>query len=821
MKNTILKKYKNTCHLSAKKIIITAGILLWLEWCWGWWGWGETPWNNISNNIQNPPVSTPNWDLMIKWKVWVWNVSQARVIGKLLSWETLFITSTNEKWEYEVNKKELQEKISLFWWNEETKIQIETEWWIDTSPNNDGIYNNITKIINGKVKWLLSLKDIDQSIITPISTAVIEILLWNQNENLDYFKDENGKLDTNKINKTIDNILQNLPIWDINNDWYINQNDLYKYDMIKNESILETDMRNNGYIESSIYSGNQNLANEYIENLKNQINLIQVGENINPNITTIFFQANYPYANIEYSLDWVNYTTYFDKIEVVNGQQNPPNIYFRGVYKNGNTNQVYYQEIIYWSFDNQTTTSTTLQPITTTSTTSTTLQPIVIINPPTTTTLQPTTTTSTTTTTLNNTPIEEETNEIEEKQNEPIINIIEDTPIYNPIQLPAVENIENVKNEIINLQNNLSTLEQQKASQEIALQEKTKQITQIEQNIETTYNSFWTTAKKMVDGNITQQEKTAYLDMNYSVQNTYAIASNTTKKYLSWNSNTIMTWVNSGLSSLQDKKTALQKALDTLKVKLTASEKEYTAKYNEYVKLKAEYDEDQRLYKESVNNYDIYKDKYNTLLAEFKSLWTVSNINLDVYSIIKWWSLDTAITRTQARQNEYILPKWSSYSLDTTSTSKRNGIKYTFPEISLLWEIVYVEVVYGINGWTLNFPAEMYIVKKSTNNTSTKITIKNNTHKDDMRDYLEKAINCEILIKKLEILKTNYEEAKSYEGLALFYGIVKAADKDMYKEEYDKYLTAKSEYDKLSVLYDAKIKELQDIETQILNSINF
>jgi hypothetical protein len=45
----------------------------------------------------------------------------------------------------------------------------------------------------------------------------------------------------------------------------------------------------------------------------------------------------------------------------------------------------------------------------------------------------------------------------------------------------------------------------------------------------------------MVDGNITQQEKTAYLDMNYSVQNTYAIASNTTKKYLSWNSNTIMT----------------------------------------------------------------------------------------------------------------------------------------------------------------------------------------------------------------------------------------------------------------------------------------
>ena len=47
--------------------------------------------------------------------------------------------------------------------------------------------------------------------------------------------------------------------------------------------------------------------------------------------------------------------------------------------------------------------------------------------------------------------------------------------------------------------------------------------------------------KKMVDGNITQQEKTAYLDMNYSVQNTYAIASNTTKKYLSWNSNTIMT----------------------------------------------------------------------------------------------------------------------------------------------------------------------------------------------------------------------------------------------------------------------------------------
>jgi hypothetical protein len=115
----------------------------------------------------------------------------------------------------------------------------------------------------------------------------------------------------------------------------------------------------------------------------------------------------------------------------------------------------------------------------------------------------------------------------------------------------------------------------------------------------------------------------------------------------------------------------------------------------------------------------------------------------------------------------------------------------------------------------------MYIVKKSTNNTSTKITIKNNTHKDDMRDYLEKAINCEILIKKLEILKTNYEEAKSYEGLALFYGIVKAADKDMYKEEYDKYLTAKSEYDKLSVLYDAKIKELQDIETQILNSINF
>jgi hypothetical protein len=56
--------------------------------------------------------------------------------------------------------------------------------------------------------------------------------------------------------------------------------------------------------------------------------------------------------------------------------------------------------------------------------------------------------------------------------------------------LPAVENIENVKNEIINLQNNLSTLEQQKASQEIALQEKTKQITQIEQNIETTYNSF-------------------------------------------------------------------------------------------------------------------------------------------------------------------------------------------------------------------------------------------------------------------------------------------------------------------------------------------
>jgi len=100
---------------------------------------------------------------------------------------------------------------------------------------------------------------------------------------------------------------------------------------------------------------------------------------------------------------------------------------------------------------------------------------------------------------------------------------------------------------------------------------------------------------------------------------------------------------------------------------------------------------------------------------------------------------------------------------------------------------------------------------------SWKITIKNDAHENDWRNYLEKMLIIDIIENKLNKLKENYNKKEELYAETLFYWLIWLVSQDYYKEEYELYLKAKDKYEKEKSAYDQKIIVLKNFDTQINN----
>ncbi len=651
------------------------------------------------------------------------------------------------------------------------------------------------------------MQEIDTSFTTPVSTLVAELLLsWEQSWGTPYgsYKDINRKIDSKKIQEDIVQIIKNINIWDINNDGLIDGKDLHAFRMVNNTSPLIQEMKNNGFITRNIHTKNNTNTDSYIEKKKVEINLINPTQTSESYATKINMRSNYPYLRMEYSFDGINYWPYLTDITVV-PEQNIKTVSYRGVYANGAYSKVENLEIkfspIQWggttgqvpwtenlSNNNWTWSSTTIPN------------------------------NGSTTGSSSNTP---ESWDLWDPKNNQIIVIQDDLKSYAPIAInwAIQKEISDLSTQIWVLNSDIAQLITTKSSKETDITQKTQQLSQTEQALQTRYNNLDSTSKKMVDGSLTQSDKITYLN------NTYGTSSGTI--YTSFIAPRIMQlasfiWgndlninVDTWLAALITKRNDLTTELQTLQNNLNNKKTLYDNKYAEYLRLVAEYNADQQNYRNSLAQYNIYKNNYTTWLNEFKNLWTIAWMGLDIYSIINQWSVDIAMQRVTERRTNFSLPNPNKYNPDKTTQSNRNGVVYSYPEVNLLWGRFQVKIVYWMNGWSLNFPAEIYTENLSTWINNWKITIKNNTHGSDIRVVLENIGICDVTSSRLRALKADYDKREYYFVETLVYGLLKSVWSDMYKSEYDAYSKAKNDYDILSVTNENKKSELATIEWKI------
>jgi len=234
--------------------IFTIATLLWLSWCWGWDWWNTTNSNNSIND----------WVTNIKVQAWitVW----ANVEIKTLDWEYLWTYISGENWEILINQNEIIKKLNELWLSETTKLELVSTWWIDIDPDDDwNTSNDIDKEIYGQMTSIWNILELDNTYINPLTTLTSELLKkdWINYENIRWISWE---IDINKVNRKIEQILRWINVKDINLDWKVSYSDISQYDMISNQSALETNIVNNWYLEY-IHSWNINIKENYVNNL--------------------------------------------------------------------------------------------------------------------------------------------------------------------------------------------------------------------------------------------------------------------------------------------------------------------------------------------------------------------------------------------------------------------------------------------------------------------------------------------------------------------------------------------------------------------------
>ncbi len=241
-----LNKSKNKFRLG----IFTISTLLWLSWC------GNTSWDNWYTN----------WKEVIKVNIQAWIVVWADVEIKTLSWMCIWNYVTNNNWEIFIDKQLIDSKLNELWLSNDEPLEFISSWGIDIDPDDDwNPYNDIDQNLTWKMSALSSLSEISNWYINPLSSLVNDILK-EKTANYSNILNASWEVNTFEFNIHIDEILTWVWAIDKNNDWNTDLNDVIHYNMVDDNSPLETSIINNWYLDY-LHDWNTDFENQFVTNL--------------------------------------------------------------------------------------------------------------------------------------------------------------------------------------------------------------------------------------------------------------------------------------------------------------------------------------------------------------------------------------------------------------------------------------------------------------------------------------------------------------------------------------------------------------------------
>jgi len=256
------------------KIIFILTVSYLLTACGG--GGGST--NDGSTNGTTPQTQTE-----VNGKVELGPISGGNVIIKSLDGYELASYTTDTNGNYTINIKELKEAIRTY--NSSMKfVRIISYGGIDTDVDDDGTHKQ--KLVQGSISGIVPIDRLFRTKghhINLISTAIDKLLA----DSLNISEEEILK------------IARELKISDVDKDGNITIDDILDYQMSKNESIAEDELRS--YLLPTIHDNNLTEQNNVIANIQYEHSTIVPKIEINSNVATVSF-SNTPNNYIQYAI---------------------------------------------------------------------------------------------------------------------------------------------------------------------------------------------------------------------------------------------------------------------------------------------------------------------------------------------------------------------------------------------------------------------------------------------------------------------------------------------------------------------------------------
>jgi hypothetical protein len=239
------------------KLLIVAGFSCFLTACGG---------GSDSDTTPPPDVVTPPTISSTLGQVELGPVKNATISIQDLEGNTLVVSTTNDQGEFKIDIEELKKAVSSST-NTIEIVKIVSVGGIDTDPDDDGLFViNEEKSVQGTVSGFVPLKTIYEKNgykINLISTFISDLL-------------------KNSESVTLDQILyiaNTIGVQDIDNDGQITIEDIIFYDMSQNETLIESELREQ-YL-NYIHSGNDSEKQAYLvdKEFTDSLTKLEVTEN--------------------------------------------------------------------------------------------------------------------------------------------------------------------------------------------------------------------------------------------------------------------------------------------------------------------------------------------------------------------------------------------------------------------------------------------------------------------------------------------------------------------------------------------------------------
>lgn len=765
-----------------------------------------------NKNIYSLPVYNKNTQL---WLSTEWEIANAHFEIYDNTWRFAYFWVTDSEWRLIIDKELLISNLGFLWYevknfdNYNQVFTIKVKRWNIQDKNMDFCTDNypITTRWNYSITW--TIKQLNNSTVSRISTLVENIINWPDNSNLKYYVENNWlnpkinddiNLIYNNYNNTVQRILNWLVVsyWlkNVNHDNLIDYNDVYKFSDLQflTQKTLDTYI---WFIRNWDEKSKQNRTSQ----IKINMNLIVINTEILGKDYIVTLDSYMKWSKIIYSYfkDFskpISYTVWQELI-ISDGET----IYIRENYSDTNTSwtisklefnngklyrdaniisSIIVNNSVWWTSGNTTNTNTWAQA-NWWNTWNNTTNPIVNNWKWSYTNID--TNNSKTITTI------DESLDIVISQIQKEISADNSSTILQKI----LDEITSIEKEIEALKEKSAKNNTIKTNVQNELYQLTQKLTSLKQTLTNSYNKLDNNAKVLLESTLwTNQKQDAVNSILSGTQTKTAKVWTKTYDKLPNKAQ-----IKVSLDLLNTKAVELNRDVNTLKQILDRLEWIYKTKQKEYqdsVNVYNQYQTDKSKYQQVLQNF-------NTVFGPLKSQGTFKNLNLNVWTIVTKYWVNRAINDLNSRLNETRIPENRYYALD----KKTRWLKDTWDKdfMSLMWYRATINTDYWNN---LSYPATIKL--KLNWSVIKSFTVNNSQNSKAVIDYMYKLVERQVASNELNKLLAIENEKKEIAKRVLDntgqYKQIKVLWQDYYRSAEIDYQKAKTNYDNIKSKYDFK-----------------